>query len=405
MADRKKLLVITSSFPRWPGDDGVGGGCFVQSLAVRLADTYEVTVLAPGDMGALPQETMGRLKVCRHRQGWGVRANLAYGSGMPANLRRSPWRILHLPLYLAYLLGAIHRLVRDEKVALINAHWLYPAGLAAILYKRFYASHVRVLITGYRADITGCKLLGGHWLKQWVLRQADAVSVANASLVDTVRTLGYKGPLTVCPMGVDTAEFSPERKDLPPVAGPDGTARFVLFVGSLIKRKGIGLLIDALPAVVKAVPDVGLVIIGEGHDKDRLMDKSQQLGVDSRIRFVGGLPHTELPPWFARAEALVLPTYSEGYPLVVVEAMSSGIVPIVSPLPVFQAIQAECPCLVIMRDWSAEALAEAVTGVLKDKERSQKQGRQAREYAVRRLDWKVVSDHYRSVLQSLLLEH
>lgn len=398
---RKKLLVITSSFPRWPGDDGVGGGCFVQSLAERLADTCDVTVLAPGDAGALPREMMGRLMVVRHRQGFGPRTNLAYGDGIPVNLRRSPWKVLLVPCYLLFLLLAIRRIMREANIDVINAHWLYPAGLAAILYKRFYASHVRVLITGYRADITGCELLGGRWLKQWVLRQADAVSVANKSLVDTVRALGYNGPLTVCPMGVDTAEFSPERKDLPPVAGPDGTTRFILFVGSLIKRKGIELLIDALPAVVKATTDVGLVIIGEGHDKNLMMDKAKRLGVESRIRFIGALPHAELPAWFARAEALVLPSYSEGYPLVVVEALSSGTIPIVSPLPVFHEIQAEVSCLVLMRDWSAEAVAEAVTGVLKDKEQSQKQRRRAREYAVRRLDWKVISDHYRDVLQRL----
>lgn len=401
----KKILVVTSSFPRWSGDEGVGGGSFVLALSEQLADSFDVTVLAPGDVGALPKEQVDRLTVHRHRQGFGPRTNLAYGDGIPVNLRRSPWKVLLLPFYLLFLLLAIRRIVREANIDVINAHWLYPAGLAAILYKRFYASHMRVLITGYRADITGCELLGGRWLKKWVLRQADAVSVPNASLVDTVRALGYKGPLTACPMGVDTAEFSPERKDLPPVSGPDGTTRCVLFVGSLIKRKGIGLLIDALPAVVKAVPDVGLVIIGEGHDKEQLRDKARHLGVESRIRFVGGLPHSELPPWFTRAEAFVLPSYSEGYPLVVVEAMSSGLVPIVSPLPVFQEIQAEVPCLVLMRDWSAEAVAEAVTGVLKDKERSQKQRRQAREYAVRRLDWKVVSEHYRALLQSLLLKH
>lgn len=400
MADRKKLLVITSSFPRWT-DDAKGGGGFVQSLAKRLADTYDITVLAPGDAGALPQETIGRLTIVRHRQGWGARANLAYGSGMPANLGRSPWRILHLPVYMACLLRSIHQWTHDNNGALIHAHWLLPAGLAAVLYKRFVNSRVRVLITAHGSDILRFNGRAGRLLKRWVLKQSDAVSVVSAPLADTVRALGYAGPLTVCPMGVDTAEFSPERKDLPPVVGPEGTTRFVLFVGSLIKRKGIELLIDALPAVIKATPDVGLVVIGEGHDKYLMIDKAQQLGVESRIRFIGVLLHAELPAWFARAEALVLPSYSEGYPLVVMEALSSGIIPIVSPLPLFQEIQVEVPCLVLIRNWSAEAVAEAVTGVLKDKEQSQNQRRQAREYAVRRLDWKVVSEHYQDVLQRL----
>lgn len=396
-----KLLIITSSFPRWSGDEGVGGGGFVKALADQLANTYDVIVLAPGDAGALPRETMGRLRVVRHRQGWGARPNLAYGSGIVPNIVRAPWRILHLPIYLVCLLRTILRLVRDEKVTLINAHWLYPAGLAAILYKHFYAPHVRVLITGYRADITGCELLIGRWLKQWVLRQTDAISVSNTSLIDTVRTLGYNGPLTVCPMGVDTTEFSPDRKDLPPVAGPEGTARFVLFVGSLIKRKGIGLLIDAMPAVVKAAPDVGLVVIGAGHDKDRLMDKARQLGVASRIRFVGVLPHNELPAWFARAEALVLPSYSEGYPLVVVEAMSSGLVPIVSPLPVFQEIQATEPVLVLMREWSVGALSEAIAGVVSQPEHMADTRARARNYAVHHLDWTVIAGHYRDILEQM----
>jgi glycosyltransferase involved in cell wall biosynthesis len=393
-----KLLVITSSFPRWAGDYA---GCFVYALVERLAKTYDVTVLAPSDMGALAQETMGRLTVVRHRQGWGAHPNLAYGSGIVPNIIRAPWRILHLPLYLICLLKAINKLIRSEQITLINAHWLYPAGLAAIFYKHFYASQIRVLITGYRADIAGCELVVGRWLKKWLLRKANAVSVANHALVNTVRALGYAGPLTVCPMGVDTAEFSPERKDLPPVAGPEGTARFILFVGSLIKRKGIALLIDAMPAVVKAIPDLGLVVIGEGHDRDCLRDKARHLGIEARIKFVGAQPHNELPSWFARAEALVLPSYSEGYPLVVVEALSSGLIPIVSSIPVFQEIQATEPVLVLMRDWSSAAISETIIGVVSQPERMKNMRARARNYAVRCLDWTVIAGHYRNIIEQM----
>ncbi len=293
----KKILVVSSSFPRWPGDDGVGGGCFVQSLAERLADTYDVTVLAPSDTGVLPRETMGRLTVVRHRQGWGARANLAYGSGMPANLVRSPWRILHLPVYMVCLLRGIHQWTHHNNGVLIHAHWLLPAGLGAALYKRFINSRVRVLITAHGSDVLRFDGRAGRWLKRWVLKQADAVTVVSAPLADTVRALGYMGPLTVGPMGVDTTLFSPDRKAVLPATHRVGIGRYLLFVGSVIERKGVGLLIDAMPRVQAQYPDMGLIVIGEGHDKVGMVDRVKQLGLETSIHFIGAVSHAKLPPW------------------------------------------------------------------------------------------------------------
>ena len=98
-AAKPRLLVLTSSFPRWAHDEAVGGGDFVARLAVAATADYEVFLLAPLAVGAAPQETIQGVHVYRHRQTPWPSVELAYGSGLLSNIKRKPWLAWCVPWY------------------------------------------------------------------------------------------------------------------------------------------------------------------------------------------------------------------------------------------------------------------------------------------------------------------
>nr|MBA3968221.1 glycosyltransferase family 4 protein [Nitrospirales bacterium] len=100
----------------------------------------------------------------------------------------------------------------------------------------------------------------------------------------------------------------------------------ILFVGRLVPAKGVDVLLRAASALLKQKIPFRLSIVGDGHDRPRLESIVQQLDLVGKVHFVGPLPYEEVMSWYETAHVLVLPTRSEGFPKVLVEAMCYGVV-------------------------------------------------------------------------------
>ena len=127
-----RLLVLTSTLPRWQGDTEPA---FVESLSLELARSFDVTVLAPHARGAASDEKRQHedrtIRIRRFRYFIPGLESLAYEGGIMANLRRNPFRVLLVPFFLVAQLFAIARLHRRQHFDAVHAHWLIPPGLVA----------------------------------------------------------------------------------------------------------------------------------------------------------------------------------------------------------------------------------------------------------------------------------
>jgi glycosyltransferase involved in cell wall biosynthesis len=112
---------------------------------------------------------------------------------------------------------------------------------------------------------------------------------------------------------------------LPPAAPPAGPVRRLLFVGLLVERKGVHLLLDALDlAARQGLPDdVTLTVAGDGPQRGALERQAQALGLSGRVRFLGF--RTDVPDLLAQSDAFVLPSLMEQQPLVLIEALGAGL--------------------------------------------------------------------------------
>ncbi len=133
-----------------------------------------------------------------------------------------------------------------------------------------------------------------------------------------------KGRVTVIPNSVDTNAFTPEpSKLLKTKLGIEG--KVVLYVGRLIKRKGVDILIRAFRDTIAAVPDSKLVIVGKGPEEQNLRNLQKQLNLD-QVFFIGNIPRSEMPEVYRGCDVFVLaPLHYEIFGNVIIEAMASGL--------------------------------------------------------------------------------
>lgn len=105
----------------------------------------------------------------------------------------------------------------------------------------------------------------------------------------------------------------------------------IIFVGRLISKKGVDILLEACAEVVREVP-CGLVIAGDGPERNRLERLTERLGLGSWVKFVGFRQPKELPRWYCTADVFVLPARSEPFGVVVMEALACGLPVVVTSL-------------------------------------------------------------------------
>ena len=255
-----KVVVLTTSYPR--SADDVAGAFVRDGVEALRADGLEVRIVSPADF--------------RH---YGI----AYGDGIPNNLRQAPWKVLALPLFLLGFARAARRAARGVDV--VHAHWL-PSALPA-------------LATGkpFVLQLWGSDVVLAHRVRpivRWLVRRAAAVVVASTALAVDARALGARD-VRVIPSGVRLPETVVEPDDPP----------HVLYVGRLSEEKGV----RELAVAVRGLP---LVVVGDGPLRDLFPEA------------VGFVPPSGVGPYYERAAVVVVPSRREGYGIVAREAMACG---------------------------------------------------------------------------------
>jgi glycosyltransferase involved in cell wall biosynthesis len=253
------------------------------------------------------------------------------------------------------VLPLLRRYLGQFNFDLIDAHYFYPDGVAAVLLGR--ALGKPVVITARGTDIN---LIPNFPIPRrmivYAARNAAGIIAVSQALKDALVALGIAADrITVLRNGVDLQMFTPGDRDTArrelAVAG-----RTLLSVGHLIERKGHDLTIAALPRLA----DCRLLIAGEGSEHSRLKALASRLGVAERVRFLGAVPHDRLRSAYLAADALVLASSREGWPNVLLESMACGTPVVASAIWGNPEIVSRPEAGVLMRSRSPEGVAEAV---------------------------------------------
>lgn len=221
----------------------------------------------------------------------------------------------------AALLPLLRRQIRDGgDFDLIDAHFFYPDGVAAVLLGKALNRPVVVTARGSDLNLFPAYAVPRRWIR-WAARHAAGLVTVSAGLKQRLVALGTPPDrVRVLRNGVDLAMFRPPA-DREAVRRVFGFAHpTLLAVGNLVPLKRHALIVEALAYL----PGVDLAIAGEGPERPRIEALVRRLGLADRVRLLGRLPQERLPGLYGAANLLVHPSLSEGWPNVLLESMACG---------------------------------------------------------------------------------
>lgn len=221
--------------------------------------------------------------------------------------------------------GHLRALRRQFDFQLLDAHYIYPDGVAAVRLAR--SMGIPCVLTARGSDIN---LLPQHRLVRrqisQALRHADALVAVSGALADRMRELGAPSErLHVIPNGIERRHFH---------YGEQSAARerlriytdekMLLSVGNLNELKGHALVLDAISRLQARGIRASYHVFGEGEERPRLEAQIAALGLGDRVVLHGNLRNERLRPWYQAASLFVLASSREGWPNVLNEALACG---------------------------------------------------------------------------------
>ena len=219
----------------------------------------------------------------------------------------------------------IVELNRTWKIDCIDAHFVYPDGMAAVLLGKWLG--IRVIVSARGSDINvypGFRLIKP--LIRWTVAKADALITVSSALKEKLIDLGAnESKIRVIPNGVDIRIFGPlQESEARKVLGLPAQGPIIVSVGSLIPSKGHALLVAAIQRIITRHPDLKLYIIGEGPEKSELERRIKDSDLEGVVELVGKKPNPELAQWFSAATISCLLSSREGWPNVITESLACG---------------------------------------------------------------------------------
>jgi glycosyltransferase involved in cell wall biosynthesis len=313
------LLTFSTLFPHAARPNH---GIFVENRLRHLLASHEVksTVLAPVPWFPSRSERFGDWALNAHAPATETRHGISirhprYPVIPKFGMSVAPWL-----LYRAVVPQVARMLAEGHRFDAIDAHYIYPDGVAAIWLGRRFG--LPVVMTARGTDVT----LIPHYriarrLIRNAIRDASALVAVSAALKQALFALGApEDKVTVLRNGVETDLFLPpaDRAAARVALGLKGPT--LISVGSLIERKGHHRTIEAM----LQLPGFELIIVGEGPERARLSRLIGECSLGGRVRLLGPRPHRKLPALYGAADASVLASSREGWANVLLESIACG---------------------------------------------------------------------------------
>lgn len=294
-----------------------------------------------------------------------------------------------------------------EEYDVIHTHNEHSsAAMAAAYYRMRYS--VPMVLTCHG------QLTFGDWAKDRVeriysrsigkmlLSRCDRVVVNSADDHEYILSLKSVDPcrIVVLHNAIDPLFFDQyQRIDAPPLSESDVN---ILYVGRLIRRKGLEWLIKALAEVARIRPRAGITctLVGDGEDALSFRTMVRDLGLDDCIHFAGSVADKELVSFYQRSNLFILPSLSEVCPTVALEAMYFGLPVISTCIPGIRDHFADVAVLVPPKN--EDALARAIVDLIEDPDRAARLGRAGQNLVRQKYVWNRVASMYEDVYRSLV---
>jgi teichuronic acid biosynthesis glycosyltransferase TuaC len=359
-----KIVVFSSLFP---SSVRPGAGVFVRERMFRVGENLPLTVVSP--VPYFPLQGLIRRWKPNYRP-------LPARVEMQGNFRVYYPRFLAIPglfrsldgLSMALCCLPLLRRLKRSGYNLIDAHFAYPDGYAAMRLGRWLKMPATITLRGTEVPLAKCARRRRLMLAALAGVQR-VFSVADSLKRHMAEQGADESNILVVGNGVDTAVFHPCDKSAARRAlGIPEAALVLISVGGLVERKGFHRVIEVLPALKRKYPKLCYLIVGaggpEGDWSERLRRQVAELGLEDTVRFLGALPAAALKEPLSAADAFVLATSNEGWANVFLEAMACGLPVVTTDVGGNREVVCRDDLGLIVPFGQPEALAEALDKAL-----------------------------------------
>lgn len=376
----KKILCITNDF----GPRAGGIETFIIGLVERL-----------------PKNTV---VVYTSSQSGSAAFDKAWSDNFGVEVIRDRSKIL-LPTY--RVSKNVRALLNDSGAQIVFFGAAAPLGLLVKGLRKAGAKKIVALTHGH--EVWWAKLWPFSWAIKQIGENVDVLTYLGdftRNAIASSLSAKSQGKMVRLAPGIDTEHFSPAKRN-PRIRHELGLddKKVIVSVGRLVHRKGQDFLIDSLPIISQKIPNVHLLLVGEGPYRTELEKRSESLGVRDRITFIGRVQYSELPGYICAGDIFAMPSRSrlaglevEGLGIVYLEASACG-------LPVIGGISGGAPDAVLEGETgfsvdgtSATAIAEAAIRLLGDPQYSAKLGSQGRQWIIDQWRWEIWAEKFQTLL-------
>ena len=301
----------------------------------------------------------------------------------------------------------VNALVREREISTVFFGAAAPLGLLSKGLRRAGVKEIVALTHGH--EVWWSKVFPFTLAMKIISRQVNTLTYLGEftrnAISKSVTKVAAQSMVKIAP-GIDTDHFSPQ--DAGELRNELGLSekKVIVSVGRLVHRKGQDVLIEAMPAIIKDVPDAHLLMIGEGPYRGYLENRVKALGIHESVTFIGRIHYVDLPRYLCVGDLFVMPSRSrlaglevEGLGIVYLEASACG-------LPVIAGDSGGAPDAVlegqtglVVDGTQKSEVASAVVELLLDPERSQAMGIRGREWIIQEWRWEIWAARFAEILK------
>ena len=301
----------------------------------------------------------------------------------------------------------VKALVREREISTVFFGAAAPLGLLSRGLRKAGVKHIVALTHGH--EVWWSKVWPFTMAMKFISRHVNHLTYlgeyTRSAIARSITDQAAASMVKIAP-GIDTNHFSPQ--DASELRSELGLTdkKVIVSVGRLVHRKGQDILIEAMPSIIKEVPEAHILMIGEGPYRSYLETRVKTLGLQERVTFIGRIQYAELPRYICAGDLFVMPSRSrlaglevEGLGIVYLEASACG-------LPVIAGNSGGAPDAVLVGETglvvegtNTEAVASAVVELLLDPKRSQAMGLAGREWIIKEWRWDIWSARFAELLK------
>ena len=301
----------------------------------------------------------------------------------------------------------VNGLVRERNITTAFFGAAAPLGLLSKGLRRAGVKEIIALTHGH--EVWWSKVFPFTLAMKSISRQVNNLTYLGEftrnAISKSVTKVAAQSMVKIAP-GIDTDHFSPQ--DARELRNELGLTekKVIVSVGRLVHRKGQDVLIEAMPAIIKDVPEAHILMIGEGPYRSYLENRVKALGIQERVTFIGRIQYADLPRYICVGDLFVMPSRSrlaglevEGLGIVYLEASACG-------LPVIAGDSGGAPDAVLEGETGLVVdgtqkieVAAAVVELLLDPDRSRAMGIRGRQWIIQEWRWEIWSNRFAELLK------